>query len=574
MQRERVSAMTERLAHRGPDGIGLWQADFAAGTAAASAVTFGHRRLAILDSTDAGMQPMTSSCGRWTIVFNGEIFNYLELRKELDCCCRRFRSATDTEVLLECCAAWGMEQTLPLLIGMFAFALWDSLEGELLLARDRVGEKPLVYFRRNDTLAFASEMKALANFHGGLLDPDAVDAYLALGYVPAPLGIFKNTAKLLPGHWAKWRRGSFEVRRWWFPEAAGSVQSGFDSHQDLRELIGDAVRLRLRADVPTALSLSGGIDSSVVASELVRERAAPDAFTVVFDDDETDLPYARAVARRIGLVHEVIRTESQTGAQALDTAVRVYDEPFADSSAIPSLALARALQGRYKVVLNGDGGDEAFAGYPHYEFIAAKQLIKSAAAAAGFCDGSGPLGVYVQSKTTFKQTERRRLLNGHGVTQDLEGLLNRDQFLRARPRGALRRALWIDRHLHLPNDLTHKTDIALSSAGIEGRAPLLDHRILERAQGIKPSNLVKGRAKKVLLRRAYRDALPASVLSRSKHGFGAPVDTWLAGPLQELVRESLPCALLGSGAQSGAHGQRLWTLLTFARWAQAWGARW
>jgi asparagine synthase (glutamine-hydrolysing) len=573
VQRELVSEMTHRLAHRGPDGFGLWQAEFAAGSESATTITLGHRRLAILDLTEAGAQPMTSACGRWTIAFNGEIFNYLELRRELGWPDGSFRTATDTEVLLECCAAWGIERTLPRLIGMFAFALWDSCEGELWLARDRVGEKPLVYFRTDKMLAFASEIKALAKFHRSVLDPHAVEFYLALGYVPAPSAIFKQTAKLAPGHWARWKRGSLEVRRWWFPETAQTNKNGFDSADEMRGLIGDAVRLRLRSEVPIAMSLSGGIDSSVVASELIRNDAALHAFTVVFEGDGTDLPYARYVADQLGLRHEVIRAKPQTAAQSFDAMIRAYDEPFADSSAIPSLALALALKGRYKVVLNGDGGDEAFAGYPHYEFIATKQVLKRAAAAVGICDGSGP-GVYIQSKTTFREDERRQLMNGHSRPQALASLLSSDEFLRAQPAGALKRALWTDRHLYLSNDLTYKTDVALSAAGIEGRSPLLDHRILERAQGIVPSALVRGREKKLLLRRAYRHRLPAQILDRPKHGFGSPVNTWLNGPLRDVVRESLPCPLLRAAAQSGARGQRLWTLLVFARWAQNWGAQW
>jgi asparagine synthase (glutamine-hydrolysing) len=299
----------------------------------------------------------------------------------------------------------------------------------------------------------------------------------------------------------------------------------------------------------------------------------------VFPAEQTDLPHARAIASHLNLRHHVIEVPTQAAASQLDLASAHYDEPFADSSALPSLALAAALGGRYKVILNGDGGDEAFAGYPHYEYIAAKQALKGAAASAGFADGSGGVGVYVQSKAVFRSRERAQLLSEHAPGSTLAELLASDSYLRQAPHGALHRALWSDRHLYLANNLTYKMDIALAAFGMEGRAPFLDHRILEWAQSLDSNDLVRGREKKVLLREAYRDALPATVLDRPKHGFGAPIASWMAGPLRETIRESLPCPLLDLKAQhlyaqKEAEGQRLWTLLTFARWAQRWGARW
>jgi asparagine synthase (glutamine-hydrolysing) len=516
---------------------------------------------------------MTSRDGRWTIVFNGEIFNYLELRREMVDV--EFRTTTDTEVLLEACARWGVEATLPKLVGMFAFALWDSRSQALALVRDRVGEKPLAYFWDGETLAFASEMKALRSLHKAELEPKAVDAYLALGYVPAPLGIFRNTKKLQAGHLARWQAGTLRVERWWHPESA---ETALPNHPDnprvVRGRIAEAVHLRLRSDVPIALALSGGLDSSVIAAELAEEGHRPDAFTVVFDDDETDLPYAQAVARHFHLPLDVIRADAGGIEEMLLDSVAHYDEPFADSSGLPTLALARALQGRYKVILNGDGGDEAFAGYSHYAFIAAKQALKAAAAVAGLCDGSLGRSVYVESKVIFRGQERESLLRNQDTRGALTRFLEHDSFLQVPPDGALKQALWSDRHLYLANDLTYKMDIALSSCGIEGRAPLLDHRILEWAQGLSAPELVQGRKKKVLLRQTYASQLPAKVVSRGKHGFGSPIDRWLEGPLACVAEELLPCPLLQPEQQVGAAGQRQWSLLTFACWARAWGARW
>lgn len=601
---EIVRRMTGGLRHRGPDGQGLF-------TDSGAGLALGHQRLAILDLTDAGRQPMVSHDRRWVIVFNGEVFNYLELRGELG---MPFRTATDTEVLLEACARWGVEQALERSIGMFAFALWDTHERELWLARDRAGEKPLVYHWDGRALAFASELKALGELAGRRLDPEAVDAYLALGYVPAPLAIFQGCRKLPPGHLLRFREGTIAVRRWWLPERAGrpAPQVRRERMEKLRELVSDAVRLRLRADVPMALYLSGGVDSSVIAAECVHQGARPAAFTVSFDGDETDLPYASRVAGALGLKHEVLRFGKRDLSGEVEKMAGHFDEPFADSSAMPSFTLAHALAGRYKLVLHGDGGDEVFGGYRHYEHIRIKQALKAAAAALGWCDGrgGGPFEVYVQSKAMFRAEERAQLLNGNGQGNALAKLLAADGFLMGElPLGArvqdaeprrdpaasperdagsktraafrevgqgnpLKRALWIDRHLYLPNDLTYKMDIALGSAGIEGRAPFLDHRLLEWAQSLSPDDLVRGGEKKILLRAAYRGILPDEVLDRDKQGFGAPVGGWLRGPLRAAAQEILPCPLLDRARQQALTGQRLWTLFAFASWARHWKATW
>ena len=552
--------------HRGPDDQGVFLEP---------GVALGHRRLAILDLSEAGRQPMTSRDGRWTMVLNGEIFNYREMAAMLG---QPFRTGTDTEVLLEACAAWGIEKTLARAVGMFAFGLWDAHTRELTLARDRMGEKPLVYFRDAQTLAFASELKALEPFHRRRLDAAAVDTYLALGYVPAPLAIFDRCHKLPPGHVLRFRDGSTTVTRWWFPENAPRARekSRAEFIVSLRVRLADAVRLRLRADVPLALYLSGGVDSSVIAAECVRQGAHPEAFTVRFDGDEIDLPYARQVAAALRLPHHVLDTRAGRTALDFERLLWHYDEPFADSSAVACFALARALGGRYKVVLNGDGGDEALGGYRHYEHIGAKQALKAAAALTGLCDGgsAGKVGVYVQSKSMFRAAHRHRLLNGHSRGNALDTLLAASPFRAAASGSALERALWTDRHLSLANGLTYKMDIALGAFGMEGRAPFLDHRLLEWTQSLPSHELVRGSEKKILLRAAYADQLPSQVLNRPKHGFGAPVDRWLRGPLREVVADALPCPLLEREGQQHWTGQRLWTLLTLSQWARQWRATW
>ncbi len=563
--RERVLRMIGAQSHRGPDGWGV----FEAGPDAA----LGHARLAILDLTPAGTQPMTSQDGRWTIALNGEIFNYCELRRELRGV--RWRSSGDTEVLLEACAAWGVERTLDRLNGMFAFALWDAREREWALARDRAGEKPLVYFEDGRKLAFASEMQALAEYHDRRLDAAAVDSYLALGYVPAPLAVFRGLRKLPAGHWMQWKSGASKIARWWRPEhAQGAVAPTFaERKEQARCLIRDAVRLRLRSDVPVALALSGGIDSTVIAAEAARQEIPLDTFTVVAEGDRTDLPFAQLAAQKYGLRHHILSTSAISASERVLDAASCYDEPFADSSALHSLELARALAGRYKVIVNGDGGDEAFGGYPHYTRIAAKQMAKAVAAGVGWLDGTGATGVYVQSKAVFRERERGALLERR-ASGELGQLLGADEFLRAAPKGALKHALWTDRHLHLANGLTHKMDTALSAHGLEGRSPFLDHRILEWTQQLPENDLVHGRRKKILLRETYREDLPPEIGARSKHGFGAPIGAWLAGPLRELVKDSLPCCLFDRKLQMQTSGQRLWTLLLFAQWSAYWKATW
>jgi asparagine synthase (glutamine-hydrolysing) len=269
------------------------------------------------------------------------------------------------------------------------------------------------------------------------------------------------------------------------------------------------------------------------------------------------------VASRLGLSLEVIRV----GADEIPDLFRHYDEPFADSSAIAAMALARALAGRFKVVLNGEGGDEAFGGYRHYERIGAKQALKRAAARLGWCDGRGPTAVYVQSKALFRMSERSALLNGNLSGNALDQIAGP---LVPRDAGAFKRALGSDREMYLPNDLAYKSDIAFGSAGMEGRAPFLDHRLLEWTGTLPSGALVRGAQKKILLRAAYRGVLPDAVLDRPKHGFGAPIEKWL-----ETQRiEGTPCSWLDPAGQAGARGQRLWTLLALAGWAREWKATW
>ena len=580
-----IAAMNRTLRHRGPDDEGLF-------TDPAGGAWLAHRRLAIIDLTQGGHQPMSSSDGRFTAILNGEIYNYLELRQELvRLHVGPFLSESDTEVLLAAYRQWGPD-CLDRLVGMFAFAVWDRREQQLFVARDRIGKKPLAYYWDGKTLAFASEIKALRVVPGvdGTLDPEAVSSYLALGYIPAPRSVYKSVKKLLPGHFLMLRDGVLKCQRYWHPEQHQSPHDGRRAgDEEVASLIADAVRLRLRSDVPTALFLSGGIDSSVIAVECARQAADIRTITVAFDEDPTDLPYAQSVATHLGYSLETVRVNGGDAVKDFGEIFRQYDEPFADTSNLPSFLIAKATRGVAKVVLNGDGGDEVFGGYTHYEWVAVKQRMKALGSVIGLCDGHlfDPRLTYFQSKNVFRTQERAALLGDKLTDGDsLETLLRADPFLGAYGNlTPLDLAMRSDLHLYLPNDLMFKMDIALMSFGIEGRSPLLDHRLIECALRLDERDRVAGREKKVMLKRLYSDLLPPDVLSRPKAGFGAPIGEWLTSSLRTLVDRCLPTPLfettfqerLISGFRDGSDKRdaaRLWTLLAFALWADEWSATW
>lgn len=579
-----AEGLRDRVAHRGPDASGLY-------VRAEQGIALAHQRLSIIDLSCEAHQPMSTPDGRWTIVFNGEIYNYSELRRELAGRVR-FRTESDTEVLLEGYRVWG-EGVLQKLRGPFAFAIWDSAESSLFIARDRIGKRPLYYSWDGSDFAFASELKAFSALPGfePLIDPAAADCYLALGYVPAPMSIFQGIQKLPAGHCLRFAGGAVSLRRYWLPESVchKAATKRPDRHSDCRALVADAVRLRLRADVPVGLFLSGGLDSSIVAYEAVAQGARPEAVSVSFEGDRTDLPYAVLMAKRLALQHHIVELASPS-ADDLAAIVAHYDEPFSDSSNVPSYLMARASRGLFKVALNGDGGDEAFAGYPHYGHVAVKQFAKRLACGLGAIDGTAgdPWSVYLQSKALFRRRQRSELLGRSGKDHRdwLGEWIDHEPFLGAFPGGdALKRALWADRHVNLPNGLMYKMDMALGAFGMEGRSPFLDHPLLEWAQGLPPGDLVAGRSKKILLCEAYSGRIPEEILRRGKKGFGAPIDPWLRGPLRDLAQSVLPCPMMERQSQEklltayydrgdAKLAGRVWILLVFALWSRNQKARW
>jgi asparagine synthase (glutamine-hydrolysing) len=616
-----LGAMVRVLKHRGPDDEGVH---------VEPGVGLGMTRLAIIDLT-TGRQPMATADGAAWVIYNGEIYNFRDLRRDLEGRGRRFVTRSDTEVLL---AAWEThgEACVQHLRGMFAFALWDRRRRRLLLARDRLGKKPLYYWHRDGRLLFASEPKALLCHPavGRALDWDALRHYLAFGYTPGGRSIFAEIAKLPPGHTAVLEEGRLQIRPYWTLPPGRTVErvAALDAPALVREHLREAVRLRLESDVPVGVFLSGGIDSSaVVASlrEVSGQRIA--TFTVGFGratPSFDEMPYARLVARRFETDHHEEILEPAV-ADLLPAIVHHFDEPFADSSAIPTFAIAQATARHVKVALSGLGGDEVFAGYPRYlglrlseAWAAAPRSLRTLGARAGRWLRES------EASRDWASWARRFLAGGAqplpdrylGWTRlfsdaDLQALAT--PALRARWRGdvdAAQRGAWaeragddpldgafrIDLASYLPDDLLVMADRMSMAHSLEVRAPFCDHRLVELSLGLAPGVKLPGFRLKGLLRAAFAGVLPPEVLERRKQGFMIPLARWLRtdlGPvLTELLAPERVAArgLLEPGAvaslvrehlgQRRNHADRLWTLMILEVWMRqfldargAWSAR-
>jgi asparagine synthase (glutamine-hydrolysing) len=576
----------------------------------------GAARLAVIDLSHRAAQPFGDGQGRW-IVYNGEVYNFRELRAELEARGRRFRSDGDAEVVLQAFAEWG-PACLGRLRGMFAFALLDPARRELVLARDRYGVKPLAYEVRTGELRFASDLLALRELPGsaGGVDAESAFLYLALGYVPAPRSIHPGVRKVRPGCWvrARWSGdGIAEVRErpYWSiramgedeprPDAEGRPGAGVLGEYEARA--ADAVRLRLVSDVPVGTLLSGGIDSSLVTA-LAREQAGRQlpAFTMGFDDAALDeAPHARAVARRLDVEHVEFRMTEATVLDAWGDLAAAYDEPFADASAVPMLALSAGVAGRVKVALTGDGGDEVFNGYPWHAALdrfdperaaedAARRTRLAALRRAHGIPYDAPLdraAVWSVLRTGLSD-ERARLLPVAGA----EAHPPLSEHVRERAGeippldDPLAWACRMDLLTYLPDDLMVKTDRAGMHVGLELREPLLDHELtawcLRRPVEVRYDR--DAGTSKMLPRRLLARRLPAALFDRPKQGFTPPHESWLAGPLAAIAEDALdrlrggglePLALpAGSGAwplwrdRLGDGGRELlWRVACFAAWA-------
>lgn len=593
-------AMARAISHRGPDDEGVW-VDAAAG------VALGHRRLSIIDLSEEGHQPMASHSGRFVGVFNGEIYNYGELREELDRlgAAPRWRGHSDTEVLLAACEAWGVERAIQRSNGMFAIAIWDSVDRQLLLARDRMGEKPLYYGWQGEVFLFGSELKALEAYRGfsASLDARAISAYLRFGYVPTPLSIYEGVRKLAPGVImsipARGGQGSETSRRYWqvpFPNAGRERVDLTATVDELHQLLKTAVRSRMHADVPLGAFLSGGIDSSTVAA-LMQDAGGGrvHTYSIGFEDKRhNEAVHAAAVARILGTQHEELYVTSGDALEVVPHLPRLYDEPFADSSQIPTYLLSKLTRRHVTVALSGDAGDELFGGYVRYlqaERLAriyrtvpraARSMVAAALrrVAGPFWDklcllGPKSLGVALSASRLTKLADvvglpNYREMYGRLVSQWADSLLVapglpvwptalEDADLAARSGGPLPWMMYLDQVTYLPDDILVKVDRASMAVGLEARVPFLDHRVVEFAAGLPLMAKIRGSQGKWALRQILYRYVDRKLVERPKQGFGIPLAEWLRGPLrpwaEDLLAES---ALLSSGFLSPGPIRRAW----------------
>lgn len=556
-------AMARALAHRGPDGEGVEVVGPAA---------LGHRRLAVIDLSPAGAQPMANEDGTVWLVVNGEVYDFQAHRDRLEARGHRFRSRTDAEVILHLYEEHGPD-LVERLRGMFAFALWDARARRLLLARDRAGEKPLHYRVDPDALRFASEPAALLadpTAPAPTFDPVGVQHYLHYGYVPSPLSAIAGVSKLPPAHLLEWSPGGpARVRRYWRPTFRGPRAASRDAlAHELRARLLQSVALQLVADVPVGAFLSGGIDSGLVVATMAGLRHDPvRTFTIGFEEAAYD---ERALARAVAARHATAHTERVVPAEALSLLpllVRRYGEPFADSSAVPTYRLAQVAREQVKVALSGDGGDELFAGYLRHTAndaarvwgLAPRGLRRALAALIERLPHRprprDPLRYLKRFVRSFEQdVAGRNACWGMAIKPETAAALVAPGFAervahvdpleayRARFREADtdlddERVLWADFALYLPDDILVKVDVATMAHGLEARAPLLDHVFVEWAMRVPLREKVRLGRRKRLLRRLARDLLPREVVRAPKRGFAVPIDAWLRGPLVPTFRE-------------------------------------
>jgi asparagine synthase (glutamine-hydrolysing) len=537
-----VKTMLPSLARRGPDSSGLANWPGAA---------LGHRRLAILDLSPAGHQPMLSEDGQIGLVFNGCIYNFLELREELEDLGHRFHSRCDTEVLLRGYREWGIDALVPRLRGMFAFAIWDHPRGVLTLVRDRLGVKPLAYCVRGGRIAFASTVAAVrAAGFGGEIDPLAMLEFLEYGYVTDARSIYRDIAKLPPATILEWRAGQLSQRQYWtLPETGESSRMTFEEAvEETEKLLVESVGLRLVSDVPIGVLLSGGIDSALVCWAMRQWNANIKAFTVRAPDDPSDESAGAArTARTLGISHEIV--DMPEAHFSLDHLVDAYSEPFACPSAQAMLWVSEAVKRRATVLLTGDGGDDVFLGYPFFRnaWLAerlARRLPDAAPAAWGAVRGrfpaSGParrlrsyldyatggLGAHARAWDGLPYYEHRAMLG--------ERLAGRELAQRQIPaslesaRSLLSGVFHFHRRMHFLSEFMPKVDGGTMYYAIEARAPFLDHKIWEFAAALPPEIRFHGRRLKAVLREIVRRRVGPEVAFRKKQGFTVPVESWLA----------------------------------------------
>jgi asparagine synthase (glutamine-hydrolysing) len=593
-----IQRMVETLNHRGPDSSGVWE-DLG--------VAIGHTRLAIIDLSDGGNQPMASDEGRYTLVFNGEIYNYRELRRELETQGEHFRSASDTEVLLLGYRRWS-RGLLARLRGMFAFGIWDNHLRHLFLARDRIGIKPLFYAALEDGLVFASEIKALLHHPAVVrdLNPSAVHSYLTLGFIPGPETIFKGIRALMPGSYLEWCGGRLRTEQYWTPDftATPLPEKEKDLVEELDVRLNDAVKTHLVADVPVGVFLSGGIDSSLIAA--LAQRLSPEplrTFTIGFAGGGDERHFGRAVAAHIGSRHEERLVTPESVAQ-LPRLLWFLEQPLYDNSKLPTYLVSQFARAYVKVVLSGDGGDEPFVGYDWTRFAIAFPEFDFAWSPSGwqwaYQTGVRGLTKRLLYDVTHKGNSRylRRMTVPRSLihwlyTEEFADLAGRSEdgffsdTLREAPvRDTRDRFPYTDLRIYLPEDVLFKVDRMSMANSLEVRVPLLDHNLLEWLLRLPFSMRFRRGHGKYLLRKVAARYLPPLILKPRKQGFTVPIERWLHSDLGGLVERVFKsqsfrdrgiirpeAALTLLAMHQGKRfdlGHRIWCLLILEVWSRVW----
>ena len=580
VDRDVLVAMTDAVAHRGPDASGYYSAP---------GIGLGHRRLSIIDLS-TGDQPLTNEDGTVWVVFNGEIYNFAEVRAELASAGHRFRTSSDTEVIVHGYEQWG-ERCVDRFRGMFAFALWDANARRLMLARDRLGVKPLYYAEvPGRGVVFGSELKSLLEDPDVPREwrPDAIDAFLTLLYIPAPHTIYRGVRKLPPAHVLIAERGRVRTSRYWDLSFTGDgdARREDDYLEQLDALLAESVALRQISDVPLGAFLSGGIDSTTVVAYMRQTSDRPPVtISVGFDHAAYDeVAHAETVARHLGCEFHA-RQASPDVAALLPRLAWHFDEPFADSSAVPTYYVSKAARELVTVALSGDGGDELWAGYARHRVERweqrARRALGPASAAAGWIARALPRsvkGARALRHLAASPDQAYALKHGYGMFEpDAKARLYtgdfassvagsdpfaafRDVYRRCESADPLDRALYVDVHTYMVDDILTKVDRMSMAVSLEAREPLLDHRLLEFAASVPASLKLKDGRSKYLLRRLLDRRVPASILQRGKRGFEAPIGEWLRGPLAPMADDLLlDGRLRDRGVFDAREVARLWT---------------
>jgi asparagine synthase (glutamine-hydrolysing) len=592
-----IRAMTEALAHRGPDDAGTWNSGD-------GRVALGHRRLSIIDLSALGRNPMSWRGGRFRITYNGEVYNYRTLRRELEAEGYAFTSQTDTEVILAAYERWGIE-CLGRFIGMFAFALWDEARRQLVIVRDRLGKKPLYYADYPNRVAIASELKALITDprFPRTVDREAVRQYLRYGYIPAPRTIYTAARKLLPGHYAVVSDGRIEVHRYWDPlnaAARGCTEPPEQLEEQVESLLSDAVGLRMIADVPLGAFLSGGVDSSLIVALMQEQSARPvRTFSIRFANQRfNEAAHAAQVARHLGTDHHEQSCDEAALLAVVDRLPEMFDEPFADSSAVPTFVVSRMARQHVTVALSGDGGDESFFGYPRYRYhdVAAPVLklpgpVRRAVAFASERMSSRRLHRVANVLRSDDDDQYARFISWctqeeiAAVTgrESEDALLYSDMLNRSVQVPRPLRPTLLDLVSYLPEDILTKVDRASMATSLEVRAPLLDHRIVELALALPMSMKYRSGEMKRVLRRLLFKRVPRSLVDRPKQGFGVPLLDWFRGPLrermdvyvagddlEELGVDPRPCRAAWAAFKTGRthRADYLWQMFALVAWSR------